>query len=103
MRETTTVIHRNKEGSPDYVIVLTFEFTQESGQWVGLCLELGTSTFASTLEQTRLELHEAVQLQLNEIERLGYLRDYLGENHVRVLPLDAVTDASGFAVAGDVR
>ena len=90
MRETTTVIHRNNEGSPDYVIVLTFDFSQESEQWVGLCLELGTSTFSDTLEQTRLELQEAVELQLNEVERLGFIQDYLSENHVRVVPVDAV-------------
>ena len=103
MRDTTTVIHRNNEGSPDYVIILTFEFSQESGQWVGLCLELGTSTFSDTLEQTRLELQEAVELQLNEVERLGFIQDYLSENHVRVVPVDAATNASGFAVAGDTR
>ena len=103
MRDTTTVIHRNNEGSPDYVIVLTFEFSQESGQWIGLCLELGTSTFSDTLEQTRLELQEAVELQLNEVERLGFIQDYLSENHVRVVPVDAVTNASGFAVAWDTR
>ena len=102
MRDTATVIHRNIEGSPDYVIVLTFEFSQQSGQWVGLCLELGTSTFSDTLEQTRLELQEAVELQLNEVERLGYIEAYLDENHVRIVPIDAV-NTSGFAVAGDLR
>lgn len=103
MRDTATVIHRNTVGSPDYVIVLTFEFSQESDQWVGLCLELGTSTFASTLEETELELQEAVELQLNEVERLGYIQDYLAENHVRVVPVDAANATSGFAVVGETR
>ena len=102
MRDTAIVIHRNGQGSPDYVIVLTFEFSQESGQWVGFCLELGTSTFADTLDQTRLELQDAVELQLNEVDRLGYIQDYLDENHVRIVPIDGIT-TSGFAVAGDVR
>ena len=87
---TASVIHRNTEGSPDYVIVLTFEFNQESNQWVGLCLELGTSTFADSLEQTRLELQEAVELQLNEMEKLTEFRNYLAENHVRTVPIDPV-------------
>ncbi len=86
MRHTTTVIHRNKESSPDYVIVLTFDFKQESGQWVGICLELGTSAFADNLEQTRLELQEAVELQLNEMERLTEVRDYLAVNRVHTVP-----------------
>ena len=90
MRDTATVIHRNKKGSPDYVIVLTFEFSQEVGQWVGLCLELGTSMFADSLEQTRLELQEAVELQLSEIEKLTEVRDYLIENHVPIVPIDPV-------------
>ena len=102
MRDTTTVIHRNNQGSPDYVVDLTFEFSQESSQWVGICLELSTSSFSGTLEQTRLELQEATELQLNEVERLGYIQDYLAENHVRIVPIDGVTTA-GFAVAGDVR
>ena len=88
MRDTATVIHRNKQGSPDYVVVLTFEFSQEVGQWVGLCLELGTSAFADSLEQTRLELQGAVELQLNEIEKLTEVRDYLVENHVPIVPVD---------------
>ena len=102
MRETATVIHRSTAGSPDYVIVLTFEFTQEANQWVGLCLELGTSTFADDLEQTRLQLREAVELQLNEVERLCFVREYLAENHVHIVPIGAVT-TSGFAVAGTSR
>ena len=102
MRETATVIHRNNQGSPDYVIVLTFEFCEESGQFVGVCLELGTSAFAETLQQTRLELREAVELQLNEVERLGFIDDYLSENHVRIVNMDADSTA-GFAVAGTLR
>ncbi len=103
MRDTATVIHRNTEGSTDYVIVLTFEFSQELDRWVGLCLELGTSTFADTLDQIRLELQEAVELQLNEVERLGYIQDYLAENHVRVVPVDAVDSTCGFAVVAETR
>ena len=98
MRDTATVIHRNTEGSPDYVVVLTFEFSQESELWVGLCLELGTSSFSDTLEQTRLELQEATELQLNEVERLGYIQDYLADNHVCMVPIDAAM-TSGFAIA----
>ena len=102
MRETATVIHRNNQGSPDYVIVLTFDFCEESGQFVGVCLELGSSAFADTLQQARLELREAVELQLNEVERLGFIDDYLSENHVRTSPIEPVT-TSGFAVATDAR
>ena len=105
MRDTVTVIHRDSQGLPDYVIVLTFEFCEEEGQWVGVCLELGTSAFADVLERARRELQEAVELQLNEMERLCDIRDYLAENHVNIVPLDLDTAAApiGFAVAGDTR
>ena len=105
MRETTTVIHRNQQGSPDYVIILAFDFCREAGQWVGVCLELGTSAFADTLEQARQELREAVELQLNEMERLADIQDYLAENHVSIVPidLDKSSAPTGFAVARDGR
>ena len=85
MRDTVAVIHRNGQGSPDYVVLLTFEYGEEIGKWVGVCLELGTSTFADTLEQVREELQEAVELQLNEMERLAHIQDFLQENHVLVV------------------
>ncbi len=105
MRDTASIIHRDKEGSPDYVIVLTFDFCEEAGQWVGVCLELGTSVFADTLQQVQLELREAVELQLNEIERLGFVDDYLAENRVGIAPTVSAdaSAASGFAVASDFR
>lgn len=98
MRDTATVIHRNSEGSPDYVIVLTFEFSQELNQWVGLCLELGASAFADTFEQAQLELRESVELQLNEMEKLTETRLYLSKKNVRIVAIDSVA-TPGFAVA----
>ncbi len=100
MRETATVIHRNAQGSPDFVMVLTFELSREADQWVGLCLELGTSAFSDTMDQTRQELGEAVELQLNEVERLGFVQDYLADNYVTDVPIEADV-TFGFAVAGN--
>ena len=105
MRDTAAVIHRNDHGSPDYVVVLTFEYREEGGHWVGICLELGTSAFSDALEQTRSELHEAVELQLNEMERLTQVQDYLAENHVRIVSIgqDDSSRQAGFAVAAHAR
>lgn len=105
VRDTITVIHRNGLGFPDYVIVLTFEYSEESGKWVGVCLELGTSAFADALERVREELHEAVELQLNEMERLGHVQDFLEENHVRIVQIGpgATPREAGFAVATITR
>ena len=87
-RETIQVFHNNPDGIPDYSISLTCTYGEEGDQWVGVCTELGTSAFAETLEQTRTELQEAVQLQLNEVERLADVRDYLAENQVRTYAVE---------------
>ena len=101
-RETIQVFHNNPDGIPDYSISLTCTYGEEGDQWVGVCTELGTSAFAETLEQTRTELQEALQLQLNEVERLADVRDYLTENEIPVVPLSQ-SEAAGFAVAAGSR
>lgn len=101
MRDTVTVIHRAAQGSADYVFHLTFEFQQEEGQWVGVCLELGTPAQSDTLEQVGVELREAVELQLNEVDRLCDIHDYLKDYGVRIVPIEVATSAEqcGFVVA----
>ena len=101
-RETIQVFHGDANGVPDYSITLTCTYAQEGDQWVGICTELGTSAFAETLEQTRVELQEAVQLQLNEVERLADAHDYLAENGIPVVLLNQ-SEAAGFAVAAGSR
>lgn len=100
MGDTIGAVHRDEQGRPEYVSVLTFEYQQEAGQWVGVCVELGTSTYADTLEQTELELREAVELQLSEMERLGYLWEYLEVQGVQVIPLEPA--AAGVAAGFDL-
>jgi predicted RNase H-like HicB family nuclease len=84
VQESITVIHSDDQGFSDYAITLTCTYTQESGQWVGVCEELGTTAFSDTLEHAQVELREAMELQLNEVERLGYAREYLDKNQVTV-------------------
>lgn len=90
---TTTLVGRTVynslklDGRPVEVSVLTVEFEQEDGMWIGTCLELGTSTQAQTLEELQAELTDAVDLQLNEMARLGYTRDYLRAQGAKVLPI----------------
>ena len=95
--ETVQVIHRDTSGAPDYIINLTLNYCQDSGQWVGVCDELGTSAFADDLEQTQVELREAVELQLNGVERLADVRDYLADNQVVIQPVK-LSQQAGFAV-----
>ena len=52
-------------------IILTLTFEQEQDDWVGTCMELGTSTFADTLEECQSELEELVGHHLDVLEELG--------------------------------
>ena len=96
-RETVRVAHRDGLGEYDYAIELTLLYYFESGQWAGVCDELGTSAFADSLEQMKIELRDAVALQLNEMERISDIREYLGSNQVSTTPIELPRQA-GFAV-----
>ena len=88
-RETVQGTHRKFRGLlADYSFELTFVYHQESGQWVGICEELGTSAFADTREQMRFELKEAVLLQLDEMGRISNGREYLVDNGVSIVPVE---------------
>lgn len=80
--DNITVVHSGKDGIPDYTLSLKCEYTQEDGQWVGVCIELGTSAFSEELEDAQTELAEAITLQLEEMERLGYAEEYLEDNGI---------------------
>ena len=95
MRESMTIIHTDDQGFSDYAVTLMCRYTQEAGQWVGVCEELGTSAFSDTLAQAQAELRDALELQLNEVERLGYVREYLDRNQVEVVPIP-VDGQTGF-------
>ncbi|MBI2865707.1 MAG: hypothetical protein HYX94_14255 [Chloroflexi bacterium] len=52
-------------------VILTFELRKEGERWTGECKELGTATFAHTLDQVHEELAELVELHLNSLEKVG--------------------------------
>ena len=97
MTESVQVIHSDEFGKSDCIINLTLNYYQEAGQWIGFCEELGTSAFADDLEQTQAELREAVELQLNGVERITDVRDYLVDNEVVIQPVKLSRQA-GFAI-----
>ena len=97
-RETIQVFHSDTKGSLDFAVTLTCTYNREGDQWVGVCDELGTSAFADTLDQARIETQEAVQLQLNEVERITDIRGYLADNEVAIRPVQQPEQA-GFSVA----
>ena len=100
-QETVFLVHAASDGervSPDYFVRLTFELVEEDGQWCGHCVELGTAAFADTREQARVELTEATELQLAEVEKLNEIGQYLRHNEVPVFPIDIpALESKGFA------
>ena len=87
MRDLCVALQRDDEGNPSGIVVLTSDIDEYEKQWVGTVLELGVSTYADSLDELRKELSEAILLQLNEVERLGYIDEYLREHGVRKLHL----------------
>ena len=85
MRDLCVALQKDDEGNPLGIVVLTADIDEYEEQWVGTVLELGVSTYADSLDELRKELSDAILLQLNEIERLGYIDEYLREHGVRKL------------------
>ena len=52
-------------------VALTLSFEREGDVWVGVCLELGTSTYAGTLEECEDELRELVVEHIDVLEEIG--------------------------------
>ena len=102
MRVQSFAIHYNPDKQMyDYLVPLTFDFEEEEGKWVGVCLELGTSSFADTLEELRKEIGDAVTLHLQEMEQLGFIAEFLQDHNARPVPLPSVDKQQhNFSLAG---
>lgn len=82
MRATFSVIRFKGGGKSIEQIILTAEFREEAGEWLAECLELGTATYGSTLKVARKELTGAVLLQLNQVEQMGFSKEFLADHGV---------------------
>jgi hypothetical protein len=71
---------------------------REGNKWVGICLELGTSTYSRTLKQCQLELEELVVDHLNVLEEIGERERFFEEWDITVHPTQTVP--SQFTVRG---
>lgn len=85
---SVTVHIRSRDGKPKEAVLLTIDFREHLGQWLAECLELGTATYAETLEEVRREIRESVTLQLNSVEELGFMDEYLRRHNVALIPLE---------------
>lgn len=65
-------------------ITLTYQFFKEGRRWVGVCEELGTSTFSRSLDAVEKELTEAVCLHLSTLEDVGERERFFKERNIVV-------------------
>jgi hypothetical protein len=65
-------------------ITLTYEFHKEGRRWVGLCKELGTSTYHRSLDEVEKQLKELVLLHLDCLEQLGERERFFKENNIQI-------------------
>ena len=66
-------------------VELTLRFEREGRTWVGTCLELGTSAYADSLDQTQQDLHKLVGEHLALLEEAGERERFFEEHGVPVL------------------
>lgn len=70
--------------TPTIYITLTLEFQQEGHRWIGVCKELGTSTYSRSLPETEKQLKEAVFLHLNTLEDIGERERFFKEHGIEI-------------------
>lgn len=63
-------------------VLLTFRFHEEGNRWVGLCEDLGTSTFGDTLDEVKEALADLVGLHLNELEAVNERPRFFREHKI---------------------
>ena len=64
-------------------VELTLKYEREGGQWVGVCLELSTSTYAKTLEQVQSTLPRLVIEHLDLLDEAGERARFFEEHGIR--------------------
>ena len=72
-------------------VELTLRFNRDDGRWVGVCVELGTSTFGKKLEQVEADLRTLVGEHINLLEEAGERARFFSEHeilehHVKPIP-----------------
>jgi len=65
-------------------VALTFEFHKEGRRWVGVCQELGTSTYSRSLPEVEKQLSQAVCLHLNTLEDVGERERFFKEHNIKL-------------------
>ncbi len=68
----------------DYIILIIIFNKEKDGRWTAECEQLGTATYADTLEQVEKEIVEMVELHLNALESVGERKRFFKENKIKM-------------------
>lgn len=71
------------------IVALTMRYEREDGLWVGVCEELGTSTYDADLATATDELGELVLHELNALEADGERENIFGRHGIELLSVPA--------------
>ena len=67
-------------------MTLTLRYTREEDKWVGVCIELGTSTFGRNFERVAADLETLVTEHLNLLEEAGEREHFFAANGIEENP-----------------
>jgi len=81
-------------------IALTFQFQKEGRRWVGICQEMGTSTYSRSLPETEKHLLEAVCLHLNTLEDVDERERFFKENGIKTYAVKPTHETIRVAFSG---
>ena len=81
-------------GSTNHAILLTQVVTEEDGQYVSHCPELGTVSCGSTLDEAFANLEEAIEVHLSALVEVEELERVFSERGIAVMPIESLM-ASG--------
>ena len=70
-------------------ILLTEVVSEEDGQYVSYCPELGTASCGSTIDEAFSNLAEAIGVHLNALEEVGARVRVFSERSISIIPTDA--------------
>jgi hypothetical protein len=73
-------------------VILTLSYHKEQHNWVGECLETGTSTYGRVFKKVHDELIELIELHVNELEAVGERTRFFNENGIKLYTDDAPTE-----------
>ena len=74
----------------DGYVILTLQFQREGKQWVGVCRELGTSTYGQDVADVHEELVQLSLLHLNALEEVGERERFFREHGIVLHRADPV-------------